>query len=330
MVRGLLIAGCSVAAAGAVPSGGAPGVRGAADSGLGIQVPRIVGDWVHFFDPNTARGEHKGEWYCNDHTLVRDATGRWHAYGIIWHGEPKPWQNEKQFFHASSPTLWGGGPWADHGYAMQAVPGREAVIWAPHALRIDGRLWMFYNAGNMHKNAERWASWGTMHIARSGEADGFAWERDGLNPIFSDPGHARDSFVTRFGETWHWYFTRTVNEVDLRSAVGVRTSPDLKHWSGATIAHVQGEGGHWAGNAESPQVIMRDGVYYLFVTLAMEAYDKTHVYWSRDPLHFPREQLVTELKVHAPEVIEDADGQWYITNCGWDREGLYMARLTWE
>ncbi len=295
-----------------------------------VSVPRIAGEWTHFFDPNLARDDHKGEWYCNDHTLVRDTDGRWHAYGIIWHRPPKPWENEKQFFHATSPTLVGGEMWEDHGYAMRNIPGKEAVIWAPHARRIDGCLWMFYNAGNMREDAGDWPSWGTMHIARSDESDGFAWERDELNPIFSDPGHARDSFVAEFDGTWHWYYTRTVNEVDQRSAVGVRTSPDLEHWSGARLVWTHAPGGHWGGNAESPQVIHRDGLYYLFVTLAMEGYDKTHVYWSRDPLHFPREQFVTRLDVHAPEIIRDTDGAWYITNCGWDKQGLYIAPLEWS
>lgn len=293
-------------------------------------IPRIAGDWAHFFDPNLARDEHKGEWYCNDHTLVQDANGLWHAYGIIWHGPPNPWKNLKQFFHATSRSLVGGEMWEDHGYAMRNIPGQEAVIWAPHARMIDDQLWMFYNAGNMRKDAEKWASWGTMHIARSDGGDGFDWQRDAMNPIFSDPGHARDSFVANFDGVWHWYYTRTVNEVNLRSAVGVRTSPDLEHWSGARLVWQHAPGAHWAGNSESPHVIHIDGVYYLFVTLAVEGYDKTHVYWSTDPLEFPKEQFLTRLDLHAPEVIQDSDGAWHITNCGWDKNGLYIAPLVWE
>ena len=305
-------------------------VTSAGDDGpRDIQVPRIAGAWVHIFDPNQARDEHQGDWYCNDHTLVRDANDRWHAYGIIGHRPANPWEGEKHFFHASSPSLLGDSQWEDHGYALSVKPDAESVLWAPHVLRVDDKLWMFYNAGNMQEHARNYASWGTLHIARSDAADGFDWERDELNPIFSDHGHARDSFVCKIGNLWHWYYTRTVSEVDLRSALAVRTSPDFQHWSGARVVHTQAKGGHWGGNTESPQVIERDGLYYLFVTLAMEGYDKTHVYWSADPLHFPKDQFVTELETHAPEIIQASDGKWFITTCGWGKSGVYLAPLKW-
>lgn len=297
---------------------------------LATQAPQISGDWIHIFDPNEVREEFQGDWYCNDHTLVRDANGRWHAYGIIGHRPANPWEGEKHFFHASSPNLLEDGRWEDHGYALSVEPGKEAVLWAPHAVHIGDRLWLFYNAGNLQEHARNYASWGTLHIARSDEADGHNWERDENNPIFSDPGHARDAFVCKIGDLWHWYYTCTVNEIDLTSAVAVRTSPDLVHWSAACIVHTQEVGGYWGGNCESPQVIYKDGLYYLFVTLAMVGYDKTHVYCSQDPLHFPEEQFVAELETHAPEVILDTDGRWYITTCGWGKNGVYLAPLEWS
>lgn len=303
--------------------------RADADREVEILTPEIAGEWLHVFNPNDAREEHKGKWYCNDHSIVQDANGHWHAYGIIGFRPAKPWDEEKRFFHASSPSLLEGGQWKDHGYVFSVKPGKEAVVWAPHVLHIEDTLWMFYNAGNMQEHARKYASWGTMRIARSPETDGHQWKRDKLNPLFSDPGHARDSFVCNIDKVWHWYYTCTVNEVDLRSAVKVRTSPDLKHWSGPRVVHIQAKGGHWGGNAESPQVISIDGIYYLFVTLAMEGYDKTNVYWSKDPHSFPRKQFVTELEAHAPELIRVNDGQWFITTCGWDKSGLYLAPLNW-
>lgn len=304
--------------------------RGEQDSPASYEVPRIAGDWVHVFDPNTARTEHKGEWYCNDHTIVRDANGVWHAYGIIGYRPASPWKKEKQFFHATSTSLTDPSAWKDHGYAMTAEAGKEAVIWAPHSRLIDGHIWMFYNVGNLQPTAEKYASWGGMCIARSRGDDGFTWERDSLNPLFADHGHARDSFVARFGDLYYWYYTRTATEVDLRSAVAVRTSPDLVHWSGPRVVLHGKPGGHWAGNCESPQVIQRGSLYYLFVTAAMEGYDKTVVYWSHDPLSFPKSQLITQLDCHAPEVFEDQAGDWYLSDCGWSKAGLYLAKLEWE
>jgi hypothetical protein len=304
-------------------------VRGEERTPSAVPTPRVASEWVHAFDPNTARTEHKGEWYCNDHTFVRDSNGVWHAYGIIGYRPAQPWKKEKQFFHATSKSLGDPSAWNDHGNAMTALAGKEAVIWAPHSRLIDDQIWMFYNVGNLQPTAEKYASWGGMCIARSRGDDGFTWERDSLNPLFADHGHARDSFVTRFGDRYHWYYTRTATEIDLRSAVAVRTSPDLVHWSGPRVVQLGKPGGHWAGNCESPQVIQRGPLFYLFVTAAMEAYDKTLVYWSHDPLSFPKSQLVTQLKCHAPEVFQDEGGDWYISDCGWSKAGLYLAKLEW-
>jgi len=43
------------------------------------------------------------------------------------------------------------------------------------------------------------------------------------------------------------------------------------------------------------------------IALEMTGYDKSHVYWSEDPLDFPRENFVAELETHAPEVVRDGD-----------------------
>jgi beta-fructofuranosidase len=47
------------------------------------------------------------------------------------------------------------------------------------------------------------------------------------------------------------------------------------------------------------------------------------------------EVVIAKLHAHAPEVIRDDDGQWYITSCGWRDFGtviegaVAIAKLDW-
>ncbi len=294
---------------------------------LVIETPVIVGEWQHIFNPNDTRSEIDTTWYTNDHCFAKGPEGRWHAYGIIGHKPIDPWEGETRFFHISADKFIQP-KWQDHDYALTAKAGAERVLWAPHVFEESGTWHMFYNIGNMQDHARTYASWG--QLCRADSKDMSNWERHPLNPQFSDPGHARDSYVFKDNGVYYYYYTKTVNEVDLRSAVAVRTSPDLENWSGSKIVHTQPLKCNWGGDCESPFVVKRGGVFYMFICLAMTDYNKTHVYWSTDPANFPKENLVCELDSHAAEVIKVSDGEWYISNTGWDKKGLYIAPLKWE
>ena len=187
---------------------------------------------------------------------------------------------------------------------------------------------MFYNIGNMQPNAPDYASWGQLCMASS--KDLFNWTRYDRNPLFSDPGHARDSYVMKYNGTYYYYSTRIYNEVDERSSVAVRTGTDLTHWSGPKIAHVQPLQNYYGGDAESSFVIYKDSIFYLFICRANTDYNRTDVYWSKEPENFPIENLVCTLPVHAAEIIYDEKEGWFISNTGWDKKGLYIAPLRWK
>jgi hypothetical protein len=187
---------------------------------------------------------------------------------------------------------------------------------------------MFYNIGNMQEHAPTYASWG--QLCRADSKNMFDWERHAFNPLFSDPGHARDSYIIKYDDQYYFYYTRTYSEIDLRSCVAVRTSPDLKHWSGPKIVHIQPYEVDWGGDAESPFVVEKNGLFYLFICRAMTEYNQTHVYWSEDPMNYPIENFVCELPTHASEIIKVSENQWFISNTGWDKKGLFIAELKWE
>ncbi len=306
------------------------GVKEKAIENTPLEKPVIAGEWVHVFNPNDTRGDIDTTWYTNDHCFAKGPDGRWHGYGIIGHAPINPWTGETQLFHISSDDF-ANPKWEDHPYALTAQEGKERVLWAPHVFHDKGSdTWqMFYNVGNMQPHAPNYASWGGL--CRADSRDMFTWERHPLNPLFSDAGHARDSYLMKVGDIYHFYYTRTVSEVDLRSCIALRTSPDLEHWSGAKVVHTQDyPPNDWGGDAESPYIVKRGDNYYLFICLAMTSYDLTHVYWSKDPTNFPIENFVCELPLHAAEVIEVSPDEWYISNTGWNKKGVYIAPLKWE
>ncbi|MFI3315786.1 MAG: hypothetical protein R3Y04_09030 [Rikenellaceae bacterium] len=293
-----------------------------------IEVPQITGEWRHIFNPNDTRKEIDTTWYTNDHCFAKGGDGSWHAYGIIGHKPINPWVGETKLFHISASDI-NQQTWDDHDYALEIVKGVERVLWAPHVFYDEGSdSWqMFYNIGNMQPNANMYCSWGGL--CRADSKNMFDWQRHELNPQFTDFGHARDSYIIKINNIYHYYYTRTVSEIDLRSAVALRTSPDLECWSGAKIVHIQEDRSDHGGDCESPYIVKRGDVYYLFICRAMTAYDQTHVYWSTDPTTFPNDNFVCELPTHASEIIKVSDNEWYISNTGWNKQGIYIAPLKW-
>jgi len=100
------------------------------------------------------------------------------------------------------------------------------------------------------------------------------------------------------------------------------------------------------GATESPFVVCLHGLYYLFITYTdcrPENYHDTLVFRSSDSREFgeytgdnENEVVVGRLRAHAPEVVKDADGNWYITTCGWRNSGVpiegavAIASLEWK
>ncbi len=295
---------------------------------MSTPAPRIVGDWTHIYDPNPTKDHHVGDWYTNDHCFVRADDGMWHAFGITGWRPPDCWANEQQIFHASGPSL-DAGLWTEHAYALVNDRAHgERYLWAPYIFRKGDTYHMFYAGGNLHPDAESFCAYCGIHMATS--TDLFTWARHDRNPLFVDCGNTRDPYVLEVDGRYLLYYTRTFNEIDHRSCIAVRESPDLVHWSGPATTHVQPLATHFAGDAESPMILPYAGRYYLFLCLACTGYHTTRVFVSDDPTDFPIDQQVAELEAHAPEILHDpATDQWHISTTGWDRQGLYTAPLVW-
>lgn len=258
-------------------------------------------------------------WYINDHCFIRDDAGRWHMFGIT-QSEPRKPQQEDFFAHAVSDDLlapqWTPQPDVLH---VDAAAG-ETVTWAPHIVHHEGIYYMFYCAGG--PSSERYR----IHLATS--RDLYQWERHPGNPLLVDGFDARDPMVLRVDDQWVLYYTANSTPAGGNHLVVTMTSKDLVHWGDRRVAFTHPRSGTSGGPTESPFVVMRHGLCYLFVC-TNRPYNSTAVYVSADPFSWKPQDMVGSIPAHAAEVVASPDGRWFISRAGWDQGGLYLAPLNW-
>lgn len=277
------------------------------------------GTYTKIYDPS----RNGVSYYINDHAFIRGSDGTWHMFGITDTGPPHS-GGEQTFAHATAPSLTGTWTRQPDAMTVNASYG-ETVLWAPYVLQYQGTYYMFYAGGGTDPNNAE------INLATS--TDLTTWTRLSTGPLFRDGYLARDPMVLRVGNQWVMYYTATDSQDGSLDIVAYRTSTDLTHWSNRYIAFksTTGAGGN---TAESPFVVSQGGAYYLF-TGPRGAVDSANnpgatVYKSLDPLHFNITDRVGHMRAHAPEIVQDVDGRWYISHAGWGEGGLWLSPLNWN
>lgn len=277
------------------------------------------GEFVRIYDPSIGENE---PWYINDHCFIYGSDSMWHLFGIT-HAEPANPLDERNFAHARSKSLLSA-PWEKLPYALSykpEAPWNETHLWAPYVIEQKGIYYMFYCAGDPDSTRYK------IHLATS--SDLFNWTRHPANPMVVDGFDARDPFILRVGDQWVMYYTANVLPTGGNHIVAYQTSNDLIKWGNRGIAYVDPAFGTYGGPTESPFVVKRGKRYYLFIG-PRGGYDETDVFVSEDPFHWSVENKCGHLPSHAAEVIQDLDGKWYVSRCGWGRGGVYLAPLYWN
>lgn len=288
-----------------------------------------TGAFSRIYDPGIGETE---EWYINDHCFISDEEGVWHLFGITRQEPAKPLQ-EIHFAHAVSSKL-AVSPWQKQPFALTASPAAgEVHLWAPHVVKHDDTYYMFYCAGARDAQGQLDSRNYRIHLATS--ADLKKWTRHEENPLFTDGFDARDPMVLRVDGQWVMYYTANSTPAGGNHIVAARTSSNLIDWSERRIVYTHPREGTSGGPTESPFVVRRGDWYYLFVGprggyRGEYGYVGTDVFRSRDPFHFDRSDHVGFIDAHAPEVVRDAAGDWYISHCGWGQGGVYLAPLHWH
>jgi len=278
------------------------------------------GTFKRIYDPSVGES---APWYINDHCIVRDHKGLWHMFGIT-HAEPLHPTDERHLAHATATRLTQS-PWEKQPFALSADYGNwgEQHLWAPCIIRHNGLYFMYVCVGDHDHSRYK------IHLLTS--VDLWTWKRHPENPVIADGFDARDPFVLKHGDEWILYYTATSNPEGGNHIVACQTSRDLVHWNHRRTVFLDDEVGTAGGSTESPFVLNRGSYYYLFICNndRRGGYDSTDVFRSADPFRWNFDQLVGTIQAHAPEIVRDEDGRWYVTHCGWGRGGLHLAPLHW-
>ena len=319
---------------GSDPAPDTPGGRGLLDEVTvvrveGGHVPRLRPGTIRtLFAPSAAAAGSPAYRYVNDHAVYRDTDGKWHVIGTANNRSPGQTAGEYQFAHGSADSLLG--PYI----RRPDIDPNGAAVWAfaPHAVTFNGQAYMFY---------------GPKDFGLVTSSDMETWTNQTLNVTYpaggsiTDRTTPRDAMVLLDGAKYYMYVTSVDPSAGNQNVVDVLESTDLINW--AYVGHALTLSGdapktRWS-TAESPFVVKYSGLYYLFVTVtdtnaANDNYHQTLVFRSDSPTDFgdfdgdkvdPQgAQLVTELPVHAPEVVLDpATNKWYITTAGWETRQRY-------
>ncbi|HKK18500.1 MAG TPA: hypothetical protein VJ952_07445 [Opitutales bacterium] len=283
-------------------------------------LPRITSDWRALFIPETYGR------YVNDHSLVQDAEGLWHLFGITSHATEDFSEKERYFVHAE-------GTLNSSMREVQKVCDNGVRAWAPSVIRAGKRFFMHYGPS-------------PMRMATSLELTHWMEHTPVVKGAPLDSCH-RDSMVLPKPCGGWWMYITGIDD-NMNGVVSVLESDDLVTWRFLRFALQTGDDTGikppWGGT-ESPFVVKIDDLYYLLITYTdckHHNYHNTLVFASEDPTDFGtytaanhQETVVAELHAHAPEVIQDSDGQWYITTCGWRgyntpiEGGVGVAKLEW-
>lgn len=246
--------------------------------------------------------------YINDHAVIFDpARRKWHMFGIV-HGETS-------FIHLTADSLTQA-PW------VESTPYRDggAKIWAPHIIAHSGKYFMFYTRLAVPRE-----------IVLTESADLVAWSK--LQVVLASAGTGgidlknKDPMLLRDGDRWIMYVSM------LRDAthwvVGYSVSRDLHDWSKPVPCFDENT---TMPGVESPFVVRRGDAYYLFLSARPWPYGFVEVFRSNSPISWKVTDKVKWMDWHAPEILRDLNGRWYITLCGYERErdGFSIAPLEWN
>jgi arabinan endo-1,5-alpha-L-arabinosidase len=287
-----------------------------------------------------------GERYVNDHCIIRGNDGLFHLFHIVG-PVGKTWydhETETSIGHATSTNLEDWEIQPDILHKDPQLTHEAFHIYAPYVAEKDKTFHLFYSGNNMDSMSE------SMCLAVS--EDLFHWEKYPYNPIFRpsrswaeyNPGSGiwaccRDAHVLMCPEYGYvlYYVTWIKGTRGMIVALGAAISENLVLWQDVGPVMIRERAiGHATTSMESPCVVKRGDLYYLFY----KHRDETRLVISDDPLNFTDKEDCWFSAAHAAEVLQ-IEGKWYISSCSRQLEdiqhkysdrtrGLSLACLKWD
>ncbi len=302
-----------------------------------VFVPRIAGPWQLLFRPA------RHGFYVNDHTIFRDAAGRFRLLGITDRSRGD-FDAERRFAHGVSDSF------PPDGGMDEAEPVADFgdLAWAPFVVATEGAFHLFWSPHRLEHMTSR---------------DGVRWE--GRRTAIHAPMHRffRDASIVEVAPR-QWLLHAT-GRGRWFSRVDVYQSFDLEGWQyiGPALRFRPGSERNSAfASTETPSVTAHEGRWYLSVTcnngsrpwapifLLLRrwpdppSYNDTLVFHADNPYGFGDYHgrrrtpgLVATLETHAPRLYRHPrTGGWWITTAGWPWAAtltsgeVAVAPLVWD
>ena len=246
--------------------------------------------------------------YINDHSVIYNpAEKKWHMYGIV--------DDEKSFIHLTADSLTQS-DWVENKHFTDS----GEAIWAPHIIFDSGKFYMFYTRIGVPRQ-----------IVCTESTNLWNWSEPKLVFALRTPSGTdaknKDPMILKDKNRWIMYFS--IMKDSIKWAIGYSTSFDLKKWSDWHICFDEDTSNP---RVESPFVVKRGNYYYIFVSARPWPYGYMEVFRSQSPYSWKVTDKVKWLDWHAPEIVRDLDGKWYITLCGYEpeRNGFSVWPLYWN
>lgn len=298
-----------------------------------VQMPRLSMPWTEAV--RILGDSVPGKTFYSDFLLIRDreTPARWHAIGIHKAGNT--------LYHAVSRSLTEGWELLPE---ITAEPADR--MWAPFAVWSPDstRAYLYYHHGLGLDTTRMCNSMRVLSAPGPGLNDWSSCDIYGEQPDM--PGIRNIAFRGDVPRDACIFFDDSLNRYvmyyadNTPRAVLARTSQDAAHWSEPVVVMTTPSPRAAFCSPESPFVLRRDGLYYLFVSGF--DYGRVALYVSENPFDFgdPEANKIGELSGHAPEIVIQ-DGKHYIA-CAHissvpgkapgkaDLWGTYIQELQWE
>lgn len=295
-----------------------------------LMVPEISTDYVFIYNPqpdvyNGKSGKIYEKWRINDHTFAKGPKGCWHCFGITRPDEELDEQAHASglgTFHARAPFGTLENAFKPEIWIDQPKFDVAGSAWAPYCIKIGDT----YNLLSSTRG-------------RATSKDLYGWKDSGKLRIKNGSAgkDTRDPNVLFWNGTY--YLVRCDN-----STVSLVTSTDFENWSDPVDIFTAPKES-W--QCESPTLLRYDDKFYLFWCQWDSSPDreqfpalyKGHTPWSHDwrtfvyvsdtPDNFNGREPIAQLKAHAPEIIKDENGNYFISSADYPNVGISLAKLKW-
>ena len=271
------------------------------------EIPYLKGESKKAFDAKPSPKFDKNKWFTNDHCFIEDKDGTLHWFGI---NNPYPPEGKELYrYHPYLGHLkitnvtkgWERLPMAiDESKGTEYV-GAPYVIWHEESQRYamvvevwpkDRELEVFWSddlyswkASGVYLTGNVWKSTRDPHIMK--DPDGKYW----IHVVSHSVEGKKRSQIIR------WKTTDFVNFEPAQEILGI-------------------DDNNFATLMDSPFLVERNGLWYMFFTYAHSRYAETIVVVSDNPDHFDYyENTLTTMFGHAMEISTN-NGKEYATSCG--------------